>query len=260
MLRRALVSALLAGVLAAPAQAQWSAPRTVSQGNPQVSEATVAFGGNGRALLSARLPPEAFGVPSQGFSRLFAEQPDGSFSGRGRLVLAAPPAVYGASRTALLRLPLTAGNLTIKDLDEPSNQSLGYGFGRTSGDFEFYHRLTLHGDRNNVAIAADGRGDVAAVWVEHLSGRDPLVAARRRPGGRFGRPAVIVGSGFLSSPSAAWSGRGDLIVAYQRSLPRRGHTPDRRVEARVRRSGHNWGAAQLLGGSTGFSEIQAAAA
>lgn len=231
-------------------------------GSPQLGEPTIAFGGNGRALLSARITSNALGVPSRGFSRLFGQQPDGSFTGRGRAALAAPPAVYAHSRLALVRLPLAKGNVTADDLLHPAS-SLGYSFGRTAGTLEVdtgaYRRLTTRADRSDVAIAANDRGDVAAVWVEHLSGRDHLVVALRRPNRPFGRPAVIIGSGAISSPALTWSAGGDLLVAYQRSISRRGVT-ERRVEARVRRAGHGWGRPQRLGASSGFSQISVAAA
>jgi hypothetical protein len=177
-------------------------------------------------------------------------------------VLAAPPVAYADSRLALLRLPLAAGDRDVGDLDHPES-SLGYSFGRCCGTLEVdpggYRRLTARADRGSAAIAADDRGNVAATWVEHLSGRDHLVVAVRRPGAPFGRPSVIAGSGFISSPSLAWSARGDLVVAYQRSISAPGPTR-RQVEARVRRAGHNWGSAQRLGASSGFSEITAGAA
>lgn len=258
--RLALAAAVIAAALPSPARAEgpWSPPSTVTVGNPQLAEPTIAFGGDGRGLLSARITTEADGVPSRGFSRLFAEQGDGSFSGRGRLVLAAPPAVYGKTRTALLRLPLAEGNLTAADLERP-NSSMGYAFGRTDGTFSAYRRLTTRADRTTGAIAAADRGDVAAVWVEHRAGRDQLLVAIRRPNRDFARPTVIAGSGYLSSPVLTWSAGGDLLVAYQRSVTT-GRRTERRVEARVRRAGHSWGAAQRLGRSSGFSDIAVAAA
>jgi hypothetical protein len=245
------------------ALAAWTPAVTITTGNPQLAEPTIGFGANGRAVLSARLTTEAQGVPSRGFSRLFGQQPDGSFAGRARLVLAAPPALYGQTRLALLRRPLARGDMTIDDLEHPAT-SLGYSFGRSGGALEVdpgaYRRVTTRADRFDAAIGASDRGDVIAVWVEHLRGRDHLVAAVRRAGGSFGRPAVMGGSGYFTAPAVAISHRGDLLVAYQRSIPRRGHTPDRRVEARVRRAGHSWGSPQRLGASSGFSDISAAAA
>ncbi|MDQ3770076.1 MAG: hypothetical protein M3370_11465 [Actinomycetota bacterium] len=258
--RLAFAAAVIAAVLTTPARAEapWSSPSTVTVGNPQLAEPTIAFGGDGRGLLSARITTKTNGVPSRGFSRLFAEQGDGSFSGRGRLVLAAPPAVYGKTRTALLRLPLAQGDLTATDLDRPQS-SMGNAFGRTDGTFSAYRRFTTRADRTTGAIAADDRGDVAAMWIEHREGRDQLLVAIRRPNRDFARPTVIAGSGFLSSPVVAWSAGGDLLVAYQRSVTTAGRT-ERRVEARVRRAGHSWGAAQRLGRSSGFSDIAVAAA
>lgn len=177
--RLAFAAAVIAVVVTTPARAEgpWSSPSTVTVGNPQLAEPTIAFGGNGRGLLSARITTKAHGTPSRGFSRLFAQQVDGSFSGRGRLVLAAPPAVYGKTRSALLRLPLAKGDLTGADLDpgERPQSSMGYAFGRTDGTFSAYRRLTTRADRTTGAIAADDRGDVAAVWVEHRAGRDQLL-------------------------------------------------------------------------------------
>ena len=170
---------------------------------------------------------------------------------------------YGSGRVALLRLPLAQGDLRIADLDEPSATSLGYSLGRCCGPLEVdpggYRRLTTRADRGSATIAANDRGDVAAAWVEHLSGRDHLVVAVRRRNEPFGRPSVIGGSGYFSSPSLAWSARGDLVVAYQRSVPRRGPV-QRSVEARVRRAGHGWSRVWRLGPSSGFSVISTAAA
>jgi hypothetical protein len=128
---RAFAAALLAALItAAPASAAppWSAPVDVATGNPQVAEPTIGFGDSGRPLLSARITTQAFGVPSRGFSRLFGRNQDGTFGRSGRLVLAAPPAVYGQTRTALLRLPLVRGNQTIEDLEDPRS-SMGTSFG-----------------------------------------------------------------------------------------------------------------------------------
>jgi len=252
-------------LLPAPAlaAAPWSEPVTITAASPQVAEQAITIGANGRAVLSARLTTQAQGFPTRGFSRLFGQQADGGFVGRARLVLAAPPVAYGASRLALLRLPLAKGNATSADLDDPAT-SMGYSFGRCCGPLEVepgaYRRLTTRADRFSGTIAASARGDVAAAWIEHLPGRDHLVVAVRRPGQPFGRPSVIGGSGFFSSASIAWGANGDLLVAYQRSISRRGRPTDRRVEARVRRAGHSWGAAQRLGASSGFSDISTAAA
>ena len=266
-LRGAVLAAALVAlaVHGAPASAAppWSAPVTITGGIPEIAQPAITVAGNGRAVVSARLTTRAQGFPTQGFSRLFGRQPDGSFAGRARIVLAAPPVAYATSRLALLRMPLTTGNLTLEDVDEPET-SMGHSFGRCCGTLEVdpdgYRRLTKVADRDTGVIAANDRGDVAAGWVEHLSGRDHLVVAVRGSGQAFGRPSVIVGSGLISSPAIALGANGDLVVAYQRSTSRRGRTPDRRVEARVRRAGHGWGAVQRLGPSLGFSEISTAAA
>ena len=259
----ALAALALLPTAAALADPPWSAPATITAGSPAVSEPTIGFGASGRAVLSARLSSEANGVPSRGFSRLFGQQPDGSFAGRARLVLAAPPAPYGTNRLALLRVPLTEGNRTIGDFDRPES-SLGHSLGRSGGPLEVqveaYRRFTTRADRFSGTIAANAAGDVIAAWVEHLRGRDHLVAAERRAGGAFGRPAVIGGTGTFSAVSVAVSPQGDVLVAYQRSARSPRGAIVRSVEARVRRAGHNWGAPQRLGPSSGFSAIATAAA
>ena len=265
ILRLAIALAALALLPTAPALADppWSAPATITAGIPAVSEPTIGFGASGLAVLSARLSTEANGVPSRGFTRLFGQQPDGRFAGRARLVLAAPPAPYGTNRLALLRVPLSAGSRTINDFDPPAS-SLGYSFARSGGPIEVsveaYRRFTKRADTFSGAIAANAAGDVLAAWVEHLRGRDHLVAAVRRSGGVFGRPAAIGGSGYFSAVSVAVSPQGDLLVAYQRSARGPRGRIVRSVEARVRRAGHTWGAAQRLGPSSGFSAIATAAA
>ena len=260
----ALAALALLPTAAALADPPWSAPATITAGIPAVSEPTIGFGASGLAVLSARLSTEADGVPSRGFSRLFGQRPDGSFAGRARLVLAAPPAPYATSRLAFLRVPLTEGNRAIGDFEHPES-SLGYSFGRSGGPLEVsveaYRRFTTRADRFSATIAANAAGDVLAAWVEHLRGRDHLVAAVRRAGGVFGRPAVIGGTGAFSAVSVAVSPQGDLLVAYQRSTRSSARAPIvRRVEARVRRAGHSWGAPQRLGPSSGFSAIATAGA
>lgn len=244
----------------AVASAPWSAPVTITNGTPRLAEPTIAFSDQ-RALLSARLTSST-GVVSNGSSRLFGQQPDGSFTTSGPLVLAAPPVAFGRTRIALLRLPIAEGNGTLADLDRPRS-SLGANLGHTGGpgqaDAGAYRRVATGANRSG-AIAASQRGEVAAVWVEHLAGRDHLVVALRKSSNtKFGTPKVIAGSGFISSPSVAYSAGGDLLVAYQRSTSRPGH-PIRGVEARVQRAGHGWGKAQRLGASSGQSDISTAAA
>ena len=262
-LATAVAAIALLPAAAAFADPPWSPPATITAGIPAVSEPTIGFGSSGLAVLSARLSTEADGFPSHGFTRLFGQQPGGSFAGRARLALAAPPAPYAANRLAFLRVPLAEGDRTIRDSDDPRS-SLGYSYGRSGGPLEVsveaYRRFTTQADKFSGAIAANARGDVIAAWVEHLRGRDHLVAAVRGAGGAFGRPAVIGGSGYFSAVSVAVSPQGDRLVAYQRSTRSARGAVVRRVEARVRRAGHSWGVPQRLGASSGFSAIDTAAA
>lgn len=258
----ALAALILVPAPPALAAAPWMAPISIVRGIPELADPSITYTGNGRAVLSTRVTTHSDTFPSHGFSRMFGQLPDGRFVGRGRLALAAAPVAYGRSQFATLRVPLAKGDVTIADLAHPET-SLGYSFGRCCSPFdvelELYRRLTKRATRGSGAIAASPRGDVAALWLEHLGGRDQLLVALRRPNRSFGPPAVIAGRGLISSLSASYDAGGDLLVAYQRSDSGRGPAR-RRVEARVRRAGRAWGAAQRLGASSGFSDISTAAA
>ena len=189
--REQAAAAALVLLPAAPALADppWSAPATIAAGIPAVSEPTIGFGASGLAVLSARLSTQADGVPSHGFSRLFGQQPGGSFAGRARIVLAAPPAPYAANRIALLRVPLAEGDRHDRRRFEVPRSSLGYGYGRGGGPLEVSGRgvpgaSRRQADKFSGAIAANARGDVIAARGSSICrGRDHLVAAVRRAGG-----------------------------------------------------------------------------
>jgi hypothetical protein len=87
------------------------------------------------------------------------------------------------------------------------------------------------------AMGPDGTGLVA--WIARASGARRVVkVALRAPGGRFGTPSIIAGTGRANTVTAAVGPQGQRLVAFERG----GH-----LFSRVREPGHNWGSVQDLG-------------
>ena len=235
-----LAALVLLPIPAAVAEPTWSAPSTIAAGFPALSEPTIGFGAAVSRCSPPACRPRPTASPATASRACSASSPTAASPAARVLVLAAPPAPYGANRLALLRVPLTEGDRTIGDFEHPRVEprlqlraqrraAQGIGPEHTGGS---PRRPTSSAARSG----ADARGDVLAAWVEHLGGRDHLVAAVRRAGSVFGRPAVIGGTGTFSAVSVAVSPQGDLLVAYQRSSRSSARGPIvRRVEARVRR-------------------------
>jgi hypothetical protein len=88
-----------------------------------------------------------------------------------------------------------------------------------------------------LALGADGSGLLA--WVARASGdRRVVKVALRAPGGRFGTPSTISGTGRANTLTAAAGPQGQRVVAFERS----GH-----LFARYRPAGRNWSATEDLG-------------
>jgi hypothetical protein len=88
-----------------------------------------------------------------------------------------------------------------------------------------------------MALASDGTGLVA--WISRAGGnRRQVKVSLRAPGGRFGAPSIISGTGRANSITTAVGPQGQRLVAFER---------DGRLRARYRAAGHSWGALQDLG-------------
>jgi hypothetical protein len=88
-----------------------------------------------------------------------------------------------------------------------------------------------------LAMGADGSGLVA--WIARASGNRRVVkVSLRAPGGRFGRPSIIAGTGRANSIVAAVGERGERLVAFERGG---------RLLVRFRLLRHGWGPIQDLG-------------
>jgi len=89
----------------------------------------------------------------------------------------------------------------------------------------------------SMALASDGTGLVA--WISRASGnRRQVKVSLRAPGGRFGAPSIISGTGRANSVTTAVGPQGQRLVAFER---------DGRLMARYRAAGRSWGALQDLG-------------
>ncbi len=235
-----------AGAAAAP---PWSAPATPAQPEGQSAIAPgLAFARDGGILaFSADADPSRPASPRQGQIARVAQSGLG-FTRRlppGEEIVGAPQA-YGATRTLTLTRRRTGGEqFTTGDF------RIGVRFGRVDDTLDT--RATVL-DRDvpldvfdPPVLAANARGDAVAAWIATPgNGRSRLWVALRRAGGSFGRPSVLVGTGSLSQASVAVGERGDLVVAFQRTVD-----GERRVQARVRRAGHSFGALDDLGVSRG---------
>jgi hypothetical protein len=89
----------------------------------------------------------------------------------------------------------------------------------------------------SMALASDGTGLVA--WASRASGdRRVVKVSLRAPGGRFGAPSIISGTGRANSITTAVGPEGERLVAFEKGG---------RLLVRFRRAGHSWGSIQDLG-------------
>jgi hypothetical protein len=264
-LRLTAAAALLAAVLGAGvahADAPWSAPVTIGAGIDGFFAAGLAFTGDGHALVTfggygARTP-----------THILAADPGASaFTEIGTATLVSPPAPYGGRGLALLRTPSP-----IRDRAKVARLGASLGtVARSVGRFQQLARVDIsRSGAISAQIAADARGNVAAVWLEPRPGRAPaglsevVRVALRRPGHAFGRARTLghaieysEGGNLLD---AAYGANGDLIVTFQRTRSRLVSEGTLELAARVKRRGHRFGPIQSLGPSRGSSSIATAVA
>jgi hypothetical protein len=235
----AAAAALLA---AAPAgAATWSAPATVSAPHTFISPLRAAAGGDGTALLAWRFQ-DGVGAGATGGARAATMLPGASAFGPertlpGATTQVAPYAVRSVAalqQTALdaggrrVRLAVAFGSLRGPFAGAPNGPFLGTPRTVTTDDVAFVPSL---------AMSDDGSGLLA--WIARTSGNRRVVkVSLRSPGGRFGRPSIIVGTGRANSIVAAAGDSGRGVVAFERSG---------RLFARVRSFRRVWGPIEDLG-------------
>jgi hypothetical protein len=242
-LRLIAPAAAAAAVLAAaPAgAATWTAPTTVSAPHTFVSPLTAATGGNGTAMLAWRFQ-DGIGAGATAGARGATMLPGTTAFGPERtlpgattqLVPYAQRAVAALQQTTLdaagrrARLAVAFGSLQGPFAGAPNGPFLGTARTVATDDVAFVPSL---------AMGADGSGVLA--WVARASGNRRVVKVSvRSPGGRFGRPSIIVGTGRANSIVAAAGANGRAVVAFERSG---------RLFARVRSFRRVWGPIEDLG-------------
>jgi hypothetical protein len=101
----------------------------------------------------------------------------------------------------------------------------------------------------SLAMGQDGTGLLA--WIARASGSRRVVkVSLRSPGGRFGAPSIISGTGRANTIVAAVGPQGQRLVAFERGG---------RLLTRFRAPGHNWGSIQDLGAVASGTDNELAA-
>jgi hypothetical protein len=270
LIAAAALSVFVLGAGIARADAPWAAPVTIASGDYAFFRPALAFTNDGHALAvlngSGAMGP---GDSSPGLTRVFAAPPGASaFAEIGRTALVAGPAVYGRRGAAYLRMPRpTRARANVR--------VLGASLGTVPGSLGRFQKLARvdvsHSGAISARIAADPRGNVAAVWLDprppRASGDQARLFVRialRRPGHAFG-PATTLGEAIEHSEGGnlldvAYGANGDLVVTFQRTRSRRVSQRTLELAVRVKRRGHGFGPLQSLGPSRGSSSIATAVA
>lgn len=268
--RTALPLAVLgAGALALPPAASaagtWSTPQAARQAaGASALSPGLAFAREDGILTFSTTTDRTRPTPKHGYvarvtpSQLGFARPFGRFGPPTGTEAADAPQAYGKTRTLVLTRRRTGGKGGFT-----GRYAIGVSYGRTGNTLTPRTNRTIARDvplADPPVLAANAKGDAVAAWVAYPgSDRSRLYVSQRRAGGRFGRPTVIVGSGFVDSASlaVAVSRGGDIVVAFARRLPGKPPTK-RRVQARVRRHGHSIGSIEDLGVNRGVAQIDAA--
>ena len=242
----ALAAVAAASLLAAaPAgAATWSPPATVSAPHTFVSPLEAASSGNGTVVLHWGFQ-DGIGAGASTGVRGASLLPGAAAFGPERTLpgdtLKVAP--YARRSIAALLTPRDRAGGIIR---------LAVAFGSVDGPSVGAPRTVATDDVAFVpsfAVASDGTGLLA--WISRASGNRRVVkVSLRAPGGRFGAPSIIAGTGRANSIVAAVGPQGQRVVAFERS----GH-----LFTRFRAAGHNWGSIQDLGAVAAGTDNELAA-
>jgi hypothetical protein len=256
----AVTSAFVVSAGVASADPPWSAPLTIAPGDYSFWRPALTFTNDGRALATLN------GSGAGGPTRVLAAAPGAStFAEVGRTTLVAGPVVYGRRGAAYLRTPAPRPGEKLRRL----GASLGT-VPDSLGRVQQLARVDVsRSGEISARIAADARGNVAAVWLDPRPARAtedvPRLRVRvalRRPGHAFG-PTTTLGEAVEYTEGgllldAAYGANGDLVVVFQRTRSRPVSQRTLEAVARVKRHGHGFGRPQSLGPSLGSSSIATA--
>src|SRR3954470_14954056 len=242
----AVATAAATLVAAGPAAAAtWTAPTTLSAPPTFVSPLRAAASGNGTAVLQWAFQ-DGVGANATGGVRAASLLPGAAAFGPERTIPSATAQVVPYAQRSIAALERTA-------LDTAGRRvRLSVAFGSADGPSVGTARSVAVDDVAfvpSLAMGADGSGLLA--WVARESGTRRVVkVSLRAPGGRFGAPSTISGTGRANSVVAAVGPRGERVVAFERSG---------RLFARYRAPGHSWGATQDLGAVAAGTDNELAA-
>jgi hypothetical protein len=244
------ITALAAASFPAHACSAWSAPETVRGSiSPDVSVPSLSFAASGRAVLSWQTGILRNGTSSPAY-RTERAAPSSFHSPLRDDGLATAPATYGKTRLATLNAQPDGDRTELRaDLGTLT------GFSGSNRVLQLARTIGLR-----PALASNGSGDIVAAWTVSVGDHDHLNMSLRHPGNRFGARHTIRGSGRISDLVAAYGARGDTVIAYQRAHRTSTGRTRYAVEARLRRAGHNFGSARVLGPSRGSAQIAVAIA
>jgi hypothetical protein len=237
---------------AAPASAAtWTAPTSVAAPHTFVSPLRSAASGNGTALLDWRFQ-DGIGSGATAGARGATMLPGASAFGPERTLPGATSQVVPYATRSVAALIDTAVS--------PARRRLSVAFGSVQGPFGGAPNGPFLGTPRTVAtddvafvpsLAVGANGSGLLAWVARATGSRRVVkVSLRGPGGRFGAPSIVSGTGRANAVVAAVGERGERVVAFERGG---------RLLARVRAVGHNWGPIQDLGAVAAGTDNELAA-
>ena len=228
----ALAAAAATVIAAAPASAAtWTAPTTISAPHTFISPLQASSTGNGSVVLDWAFQDGVGNTATNGVRGASLAPGATAFGPERTLPSATSQVVPYASRSiaALLDTTLSATRRRLAvAFGTPDGPSLGAPRTVATDDVAF---------RPSLAVGQNGSGLLA--WIARASGSRRVVkVSLRGPGGRFGAPSIISGTGRANTVIAAVGPQGQRVVAFERGG---------RLLARYRLANHNWGSIQDLG-------------
>jgi hypothetical protein len=245
-LAAAVATAAAALVAAGPATAAtWTAPATVSAPHTFVNGLEAASSGDGTVVSDWRFQDGVGNGATTGARDASLAPGAATFGGERTLPGATTQVVPYAQRSvaALLQANLDTAGRRVRlsvAFGSATGPSLGTARSVVVDDVAFVPRL---------AMGTDGSGVLA--WVARTSGARRVVkVSLRAPGGRFGAPSIISGTGRANTITAAVGPQGQRVVAFERGG---------RLLARYRPANGSWGPIQDLGAVAAGTDNEVAA-
>jgi hypothetical protein len=240
----ALAAAAATLIAAGPARAAtWTAPTTISAPHTFISPLQAGATGDGSVVLDWGFQ-DGIGNTATNGVRGASLAPGAAAFGPERTLPAATSEVVPYAQRSIAALLDTTVSTT--------RRRLAVAFGTSDGPSLGTPRTVATDDvafRPSLAVGTNGSGLLA--WIARASGNRRVVkVSLRGPGGRFGAPSIISGTGRANTVIAAVGPQGQRLVAFERGG---------RLLARYRLANHNWGSIQDLGAVAAGTDNELAA-